>query len=118
MVFFQLTEKTTLVTQFGVESVKGNNRINTANDAGEQNGGLVDVNIGNERFLTTYIADYKPEDNTIDQLGKSLGLGLDLDITETAGLYIRQKWYSHSDKNFTQDKFKGWETSVELKVRF
>lgn len=118
MVLFQLTEKTTLVTQFGVETVKGNNRINTANDAGEQNGGLVDVNIGNERFLTTYIADYKPEDNTIDQLGKSLGLGLDLDITETAGLYIRQKWYSHSDKNFTQDKFKGWETSVELKVRF
>ena len=118
MVFFELTPKTTIVAQFGIQQNKGNNRINTADDSGNQYGNIVDVNIGNDRYLKTYIADYQPLGNTIDQIGKSLGLGVDFDITETSGLYIRQKWYSHSDKNFTQDKFNGWETSVELKVRF
>jgi len=54
----------------------------------------------------------------LDQFGKSIGIGLDYDFMKTGGLHLRHKWFSHQDKNFVLDKFKGQETYVELKIFF
>ena len=45
-------------------------------------------------------------------------LGLDIGLGKNAGLYARHRWFSFEDINYVQDKFKGQETLVELKVFF
>lgn len=89
LVFFNVHRKVTLVGLLGLERNIGNNRTELA-----ENG--------------------KP----IDQTGYGYGLGIDYDIDKKTGLYIRQRWYSFEDKNFVLDKFKGYETTVELKIFF
>lgn len=64
----------------------------------------------------------------INQIGKSYGIGLDIITGARSGLYIRQKWYQHTDKNYQNilfsdgtvrsDSFKGYETSAEFKIFF
>lgn len=87
--FYKITKATTIVAQLGYEVIKGNE-------------------------YTDQTVDGLP----IDQSGESYGIGLDIDFGRTAGIYIRQKWYHHRDKNFTLDEFKGSESSVEFKIWF
>lgn len=54
----------------------------------------------------------------IDQTGTALGLGLDIELSNRAALFLKHRWMSHSDQNFTEDKFKGTESSIEFKVFF
>lgn len=53
-----------------------------------------------------------------DQVGKSLGFGLDYQINNDVFLYVREKVYSFKDKNFETEKFSGNVFTVELKVFF
>lgn len=53
-----------------------------------------------------------------NQTGKSYGIGLDIITGARSGVYLRQKWYEHFDKNFDKDKFDGFESSAELKIFF
>jgi hypothetical protein len=53
-----------------------------------------------------------------NQTGKSYGVGIDIITGARSGLYLRQKWYEHYDKNFELDKFNGYESSAELKIFF
>ena len=53
-----------------------------------------------------------------DQTGLSYALGLDIQLAKQTGLYIRQRWFEYTDKNFNLDKYKGSETTVELKIFF
>jgi len=53
-----------------------------------------------------------------DQLGTSLGFGIDYDFVKTGSLHLRHKWFNHKDVNFVLDKFKGQETYLELKFFF
>lgn len=70
-------------------------------------------NIGNTRTeLSSY--NRKP----INQYSEGLGVGVDYDFSEYAGLYVRHRWMYHDDINFVKDKFQGQETTVELKVFF
>lgn len=89
MLFVSLNQKLTLVGLAGAEKVKGNERTELA-----------------------------PNGKPIDQTGYGLGLGLDIDFSSTTGLYFRHRWYSFSDENFVLDRFKGYDTNIELKVFF
>ena len=56
--------------------------------------------------------------NPLNQTGSGYGIGLDFEVAEYAGLYLRHRWMQHSDKSFVLDAFKGQETMVELKISF
>jgi len=39
-------------------------------------------------------------------------------LAKNTGLYIRHRWMNYEDRNFSLDKYKGTETTVELKIFF
>lgn len=53
-----------------------------------------------------------------NQTGKSYAIGLDFQLAKNTGLYVRQRWMNYKDRNFLLDKYKGTETTVELKIFF
>ncbi len=53
-----------------------------------------------------------------NQTGKSYAIGLDFQLAKNTGLYVRQRWMNYKDQNFLLDKYKGTETTVELKIFF
>ena len=53
-----------------------------------------------------------------NQFGTGFGIGIDYDFASTAGIYFRHRWFDHKDSNFKLDRFKGQESSVELKIFF
>lgn len=70
-------------------------------------------NIGSNRTeLSLY--NRKP----MNQYSEGIGVGLDYDFADFAGLYLRHRWMYHNDINFVKDKFQGQQTTVELKVFF
>lgn len=87
--FLKITKATTIVGQIAYEITKANQYTDKAEN------GL-----------------------NADKFGSTYGIGLDIDFGRTAGVYIRQKWYHQKDKNFILDEFKGFESSVELKIWF
>ncbi|MBX9852537.1 MAG: hypothetical protein K2X86_12380, partial [Cytophagaceae bacterium] len=100
MMFYSLLPKWTVIGFASYEKNLGNMRTQ-----------LADPSTGN---VTTDATVGKP----INQTGYGYGVGVDFDITPKAGLYLRQRWFSHQDKNFIKDKFKGYETTLEFKVFF
>ena len=69
------------------------------------------------------IANYKTNVDAIsrrprNQEGWSMATGADVSLGKNAGLYIRQRWMKYEDKNFSRDRYKGFETSVEIKIAF
>lgn len=73
---------------------------------------------GYEKVTGSKETELAPNGNPINQVGYAYGAGLDFDIKERAGIYIRYRIFSHKDVNFTLDKFRGQEASVEFKVFF
>jgi hypothetical protein len=73
----------------------------------------IERNIGNSRTQLSS-ENQKP----IDMTDEGYGLGFDYEINGKTGLYVRNRWFNHSDKNFSLDKFSGFETSVEFKIFF
>jgi hypothetical protein len=53
-----------------------------------------------------------------DQLGWGLGLGTDIEISKTVGLFLRHQWYDFKDKSFELERYRGHETTMELKAFF
>ena len=53
-----------------------------------------------------------------DQEGISYAIGFDFQLAKNTGLYIRQRWLTYQDYNFTLDKYSGMESTVELKIFF
>lgn len=53
-----------------------------------------------------------------NQTGYSFASGFDIQMSKNVGLYIRQRWMKYEDTSFAKDKYKGWETTVELKAFF
>lgn len=75
--------------------------------------------LGYERVIANYdtevdVESFKPR----NQDGFGFGLGLDVSLGKNAGLYMRHRWFSFNDRNFSLDQFSGQETLVELKVFF
>jgi hypothetical protein len=69
------------------------------------------------------IANYKTQTDAIshrpkNQTGYSLATGLDFQLSKSVGIYARQRWMKYKDASFAKDKYKGWETTIELKAYF
>jgi hypothetical protein len=106
MAFYNIQTKLTLVGFWGMERVVGNNRTELA----DANGKLI-TNANGRPIAST---NGKP----IDQTGYGFGLGFDYNFHSQASIHVRQRWFTHQDKNFTLDRFKGNEMTVEFKVFF
>lgn len=74
--------------------------------------------IGLEKVLGNKRMEMTSDNKTIDQNGYCIGAGFDWAYSKNAGLYLRHVWFSHEDRNFTKDKFNGWNTIAEIKVFF
>lgn len=53
-----------------------------------------------------------------NQTGYSVASGFDIQLSRNTGLYIRQRWMTYQDTSFAKDRYKGWETTLELKAFF
>lgn len=85
--------------------------------------------IGSRLVWTNYasferiIANYQTKVDTDskrpkNQKGYSLATGFDIHLSKGVGLYIRERWMKYEDMSFAKDRYKGWETTVELKAFF
>lgn len=106
MAFYKLNAKWSLVGFVSTEIAKGNQRTELADADGNL---ITDVN-----GKPVYDADGKG----IDQVGRGYGIGFDYDFADRASLDVRYRWYTHKDKNFTQDRFSGQDMTIELKIFF
>ncbi|MFN3405202.1 MAG: hypothetical protein ACK40G_13975 [Cytophagaceae bacterium] len=80
---------------------------------------MVYGSVGIERLLANNRTNLSPETGLpSDQTGYGVGLGLSYDFHRTAGIHLRHRWMTHEDKNFKADRFKGQESTVELKIFF
>jgi hypothetical protein len=69
--------------------------------------------IGN--YQTEVNADTRRPKN---QKGLSLATGFDLQLSKGVGLYVRERYMEYKDKSFALDRYKGFETTIELKAFF
>lgn len=53
-----------------------------------------------------------------NQVGTSYSIGIDYVLSKNVGLYVRQRWMTYKDANFSLDHYRGHETTVELKIYF
>lgn len=106
MTFYAIHPKLTLVGFLGMERVLGNSRTELADEDGNL---IVDAQ-------NRPIAD--PNGKAVNQTGYGYGLGFDYNFHARASLNMRNRWYTHEDKNFTLDKFRGYEATLEFKVFF
>ncbi len=69
------------------------------------------------------IANYSTQRDAItkrpkNQTGYSWATGADVQLSKNVGLYLRQRWMQYADANFSLDKYKGWESTIEIKAFF
>jgi len=121
MTFYSLHPKVTVVAFTSFERVLGNNRVEKAYTtygvtpdgiAYKPGDAILDIH-GNPTISKT-----SDKGATINQTGWGYGLGLDYDFSSRAGLYVRNRWFGHKDNHFLLDKYRGMETTVELKIFF
>lgn len=83
--------------------------------------------IGHERIIANYDTEVNSE--IIDgietgtrrpknQTGWSFATGFDIKMSRNAGLYLRQRWMDYHDSSFLKDRYKGYESTVEIKIFF
>lgn len=106
MAFYSIHQKVTLVGFVGMERVKGNNRTELA----DENGLLITDAKGRP------VADEKGK--SINQYGLGYGAGIDYNFDARSSLHLRSRWFTHQDKSFTNDQFKGNEITFEFKKFF
>lgn len=75
--------------------------------------------LGFERIIANYstqtdVVSKRPK----NQKGFSVATGLDITLSKGVGLYLRQRWMNYHDTSFANDKYSGYETTVELKMFF
>jgi hypothetical protein len=88
--YYQLYKNTVLVGHAAYNKAVANNRTTLSSDNG------------------------KP----INQDTWGFGAGIDWNFAPMMGLYLREMWMTHQDRNFSLDHFQGYETTLELKVMF
>ncbi len=95
--YYQISRSFILSMYGGLELIKGNNRTDVTTTTTGVNGaaGL-----------------YR------NQIGKSLGIGADISLSNSASLYFRQRWFTYNDRSFDKERFQGQESTIELKIFF
>ena len=89
--YYRLLDKLALATYLGLETMKGNSMMQLGT-----NGTGKPTNV----------------------LGRGIGVGFDYDVSEVANLYVRSRWFDYNDKNNSYYKYKGFETTIELRIYF
>lgn len=84
------------------------------------NSRLIWTNYGSfERIIANYNTKVDTESRRPkNQKGFSLATGFDISLSKGVGLYFRERWMKYEDMSFAKDRYKGWETTVELKAFF
>jgi hypothetical protein len=139
MAYYSIHKKVTLVGFVGFDQMKANKRTLLADENGIANTRTIldnSIKVLNKMILENKIAeDIKKQQEIVneaqatynlkqetgkprDQFGTGFGIGIDYDFAQTAGIYFRHRWFDHKDSNFKLDRFKGQESSVELKIFF
>lgn len=103
---YAIHPKLTLIGTFSIERVRGNDRVELADEEGNI------ITNGEGKVIP------HPDGNPVNQTGIEYGYGLDYNFHEDASLHLRHKWYDHKDENFIRDVYRGQEATLELKVFF
>jgi len=75
--------------------------------------------VGWERIIANYSTEVNPVTRRPkNQEGFSMATGLDIEMSKGAGLYLRQRMMNYRDSSFPLDTYRGWETTVEIKIFF
>ncbi len=75
--------------------------------------------VGFERIIANYSTETDVETRRPkNQRGTSYASGFDIALSKGVGFYVRQRWMQYKDTSFTNDRYKGYETTVELKCFF
>jgi len=53
-----------------------------------------------------------------NQTGWGFATGFDIRLSKNAGAYLRQRWMNYKDISFRNDHYRGYETTVEIKIFF
>ena len=53
-----------------------------------------------------------------DQVGQTLGLGVDYQLNDKTFFYLRQRWFDFRDRSFVGETFAGTRLSLEMKIFF
>ena len=53
-----------------------------------------------------------------EQYGAARGIGIDIWAADNVCVYLRHKYFAFEDRSFNLDKYRGTETTVELKLLF
>lgn len=115
---YHLAKKITLIGNVGYEKMKGNNRVD-----------MFDPTAISAAGVTTD----RTKGITLDQRGYVFGLGVSYDFAKNASIHLRNKWLYQNDdtlfmeklfhssrdqQSFPLDKYRGTETTVEMKLFF
>lgn len=106
--YYEVFHNIMFTSYFGYETIIGNNKTDLDLKAS------LDSTVVLKADRDAYVETKKPR----NQQGISVGAGFDIVLAKNVALYIRERWFQYKDKNFALDKFKGNETSVELKIFF
>ena len=69
------------------------------------------------------IANYQTQTDEVsrrpkNQEGFSVASGFDIQLSKGVGLFFRERWMNYKDKSFANDKYDGFESTLEIKVFF
>jgi hypothetical protein len=53
-----------------------------------------------------------------EQYGAARGLGIDIWAADNVCVYLRHKYFAFEDRSFNEDKYRGTESTIELKLLF
>ena len=80
---------------------------------------LFNTYVGWERIIGNYDTRVNFEtQRPLNQSNLGLGFGFDYMIAKNTGLYFRHRWFDYKDTSFPDDKFRGHESTIELKIFF
>ncbi len=80
---------------------------------------LFNTYIGWERIIGNYSTRVNIEtQRPLNQHNLGIGVGFDYMIAKNTGLYLRHRWFDFKDTSYPLDKFRGHETTLELKIFF
>lgn len=71
-----------------------------------------DITLGGVRTGTNL------EGRPFEQYGAAQGIGIDIWAADNVCVYLRHKYFAFEDRSFNLDKYRGTETTVELKLLF
>ncbi len=78
----------------------------------------IDFYLGYENVLGNKFTDLSIDGLPRNQVGRAVGVGLDFSLSKNAHIFLRHRWFDFEDKNFLDENFKGWESTIEMKMFF